>query len=334
MDSIRGFGSLDPGSNPGTSACFDPRAYKKIQEKQHKRNDKGNDTMKNNTKKMILNRNGDWFVEHGYTHPNDIIDHNGNLDNMEGFFGIFAAYNQHHLDMGTQWDTWPDWELCLTSLENGLHFLEEASVLAKAEMNHWLMLAQHVHDSPYIAVDGYTISVQGQHETMFSFDVSLDLRCWIEPGAMAEHDEWFEAGMKPESGNRMVGRRNRLHASKHLIGHSLGSYWTVPEHVPFLGGTTTHHMHDDIFCLEPMHESLPLAMQSLLRLCREDSGIWVIQAKADFFAQIKNEWWEKHWPQGIPEDLDCQYSKQDWKEIEAEWAVKTQQRYDQVMNIE
>ena len=29
MDSIRGFGSLDPGSNPGTSACFDPRAYEK-----------------------------------------------------------------------------------------------------------------------------------------------------------------------------------------------------------------------------------------------------------------------------------------------------------------
>ena len=65
--------------------------------------------MNDNTKKMILNRNGDWFVEHGYTHPNDIIDHNANLQLPEKFIQIFSAYNQHNIAESKEWDTWPEW---------------------------------------------------------------------------------------------------------------------------------------------------------------------------------------------------------------------------------
>tara|TARA_B100000768_G_scaffold11213_1_gene11017 strand:+ start:593 stop:826 length:234 start_codon:yes stop_codon:yes gene_type:complete len=47
VDSIRGFGSLDPGSNPGTSACFDLR-----KKKQNPQVNKTKETTKT-TKEMI-----------------------------------------------------------------------------------------------------------------------------------------------------------------------------------------------------------------------------------------------------------------------------------------
>ena len=69
---------------------------------------------------FIVEKEGDWFVANGYIHPEKLIDHNANLDLPENFFGIFAAYNQHHIADGTSWDTWPSWELCLTSMDLSL----------------------------------------------------------------------------------------------------------------------------------------------------------------------------------------------------------------------
>ena len=52
-----------------------------------------------------------------YEEPDEMIDHNGNLDTVSGLMSIFFAYNQKEADEGTTWATWPDWELCLTSMK-------------------------------------------------------------------------------------------------------------------------------------------------------------------------------------------------------------------------
>ena len=57
-----------------------------------------------------------------YEEPDEMIDHNGNLDTVSGLMSIFFAYNQKEADEGTTWATWPDWELCLTSMKDDLHF--------------------------------------------------------------------------------------------------------------------------------------------------------------------------------------------------------------------
>mgnify|MGYP000232093167 CR=1 FL=1 len=121
--------------------------------------------MNDNTKKMILNRNGDWFVEHGYTHPNDIIDHNANLQLPEKFIQIFSAYNQHNIAESKEWDTWPEWELVLTSLDDFLTFGEPETDPPElvAEREHWLALMQFMHGSSAISIDGYTVTVTGNY---------------------------------------------------------------------------------------------------------------------------------------------------------------------------
>ena len=35
---------------------------------------------------------------------------------LENVMKIFVAYNQKNIQQGVNWDTWPDWELCLTAM--------------------------------------------------------------------------------------------------------------------------------------------------------------------------------------------------------------------------
>ena len=68
-----------------------------------------------------------------YKEPEEMIDHNGNLDTVSGLMSIFFAYNQKQVDEGTTWSTWPDWELCLTSMNDNLHF-EDDQILMKSKL--------------------------------------------------------------------------------------------------------------------------------------------------------------------------------------------------------
>ena len=49
--------------------------------------------------------------------PEEMIDHNNaNFLQIENVMKIFVAYNQKNIQQGVNWDTWPDWELCLTAM--------------------------------------------------------------------------------------------------------------------------------------------------------------------------------------------------------------------------
>ncbi len=60
-----------------------------------------------------------------FVNPEEMIDHNGDLNNFENFMTIFVAYNQKSIAEGKDWDNWPEWELCLTEIKDDLHFEAE-----------------------------------------------------------------------------------------------------------------------------------------------------------------------------------------------------------------
>ena len=287
--------------------------------------------MKKTTRNEIGTHDGAWFVANGYAHPETLIDHDADLDETEALLSIFKAYNQHNIAEGTPWDTWPDWELCLTSMPQELQFWGEADEADRAKMTHWLYLLQFIHDSPHVSVDGYTITVKGSHGTTFAFDLSLDLRCWTRPGDMAKHMQMLKEGTRPRQWMRLHGGNGGVaYAGMHVVGHSLGAWWYVPDHVPYLGGRATNHTADEEFCIEPNHSSLALAMTTLVHLCIDDTQIWLMNAKQDIHEQVRAEWWNEHWPQGRPEDFLCQYTKEEWKAIQASWWDEAEHRINTI----
>ncbi len=60
----------------------------------------------------MVNTNDDRVIN-----PDEMIDHNNaNFLQIENVMTIFVAYNQKNIQQGVNWDTWPDWELCLTAM--------------------------------------------------------------------------------------------------------------------------------------------------------------------------------------------------------------------------
>ena len=258
--------------------------------------------MNDNMKKMILNRNGDWFVEHGYTHPNDIIDHNANLQLPEKFIQIFSAYNQHNIAESKEWDTWPEWELVLTSLDDFLTFGEPETDPPElvAEREHWLALMQFMHGSSAIAIDGYTVTVTGNYGHTFSFDMCIEYGDWVTPGSLVKHYEKTVGKDVEQLGPPW--QPNVLHFfMKGIVEHSLGAFWTCPDHVPVYGGMPTRQATEVDFCIEQKQDQcFALAMLSMLHRCIEDPHIWKMGFEHDL-AQIEYiKEIEEEWPSGRP----------------------------------
>jgi hypothetical protein len=251
-------------------------------------------------------KTNEWFIENGYTDPLEMIDHSGNLELADAFLNIFVAYNQHNIAEGKVWDTWPEWELCFTSMNDDLHFVnkENDSPEVIAEREHWLAAMQFLHDSDKISIEQYTITIKGNFGNTFSFDFALANQGWGAPGTFAEHKKALDAdGLKPKA---WMWSPIPYH-SKHLVGHSLGPYWVCPEHVPKHGGESTIYTHDDTFCITGMEGNYPSNLISLMQLCIDDRHIWSIQFGSDVYEQVRIEWWEENWATGRPEDFDCLY---------------------------
>ena len=55
--------------------------------------------MEYNEKNIKTNeqKNAAWFLNQGYLSPEEMIDYDANLDHIESFIQIFAAYNQHNI---------------------------------------------------------------------------------------------------------------------------------------------------------------------------------------------------------------------------------------------
>ncbi len=243
-----------------------------------------------------------WFVQQGYTDPDELIDHNGNLQLPEKFMQIFSAYNQHNIAEGKDWDTWPEWELVLTSLDDYLTFGEPDTEPpeAVAEREHWLGLMQFMHDSPAIAIDGYTIKVTGDYGHTFSFDMCIEYEEWVTPGSLVEHYE-KTVGIGVEQLGPPWQPNVLQFFMKGVVEHSLGAFWTCPEHVPKYGGKPTVQATEVDFCIDQKEgQSFPLAMLSLLHLCIEDTHIWKMGFEHDLsqIEYIKEV--ESEWPSGRP----------------------------------
>jgi hypothetical protein len=287
---------------------------------------------KNNKKESVwmnpIHKTNEWFIENGYTDPMEMIDHSGNLELADAFLNIFVAYNQHNIAEGKVWDTWPEWELCLTSMNDDLHFVnkENDSPELLAEREHWLAVMQFMHDSDTISIEQYTITIKGNFGNTFSFDFALAHQGWGAPGTFAEHKKILDAdGLKPKAWMWAP----RQYESKSQIGHSLGPFWVCPEHVPKHGGESTIHTSDVTFCIDGMNENYPSNLLSLIQLCIDDRHIWSMQFGSDVYEQVRIEWWEEHWPFGRPEDFNCQYSKEEFSSIKDGWKREANNRIEQ-----
>ena len=239
----------------------------------------------------------------GIIPPEEMIDHNNaNFDQIEHVMTIFVAYNQANIQQGTPWDTWPEWELCLTAINPEVHFeSEDPSGAFKAEREHWLAVMQYIHDSEHIEMDGHTITVRGQHGHTFRFDVCFQNDIWTHPGGMKEHEERVARSI----GMRYI-TRPIPYVSPDYIEHSLGAMWVCPEHVPKYGGQQTYHTYDTECISSQDDDTFPAALHSLLQLCIEDTKIWAIAYESDLEAQKRADWLEENWPGGIP-DQDWEY---------------------------
>ena len=259
--------------------------------------------MKHNNTRMNMNEQKDaaWFIENGYADPGGLIDLNAELDEIGAFVEIFAAYNQHNTAAGTPWDNWPDWELCLTSMDSDLHFVDPErdppEFIAKRE--HWLTVMQLIYEHDAVSCDGYTITIQGQHGHTFTFDFCLEIKAWGAPGTYAEHRANLEANAKKPKAWMW---RRELYCFEDQIGHSLGPYWHCPDYIPVYGGRRTIHTPDSSFCVSGKGDTFPLALLSVIHLCIDDFHIWQIQYKeaestTEYIQKIEQEY-----PSGRPED--------------------------------
>ena len=239
-----------------------------------------------------------------YEKPEDMIEHNDNLDTVSGLMSIFFAYNQKEADEGTMWSNWPDWELCLTSMKDSLHFEDESdSAEIKAERSQWIGLFQLIRENDAISFDGYTITINGKHGNSFSFDLSIVNNSWTNTGAMTEYDKRYEEWKQNKQKKSWMTMRSDFY-HRDVITHSLGSFWVCPKHVPKYGGMQTSQTLDDWYCFntDVYQMTLPEKLISVILLCIDDTEIWKIQFREDQRKREYVERMEKEWPGGRPED--------------------------------
>jgi len=239
----------------------------------------------------------------GIIPPDEMIDHNNaNFSQIENVMTIFVAYNQAHIQQGTPWDTWPEWELCLTAMNPDVHFeSEDESSEFRALREHWLAVMQFIHDSEHITVDGYNITVKGSHGNTFSFDICFENEFWLCPGEMENHVQ----KVIDKYGTRFI-TRPIPYIMPSGVSHSLESMWICPEHVPKYGGKDTHFTGDYFCLMKADDDTFPAALHSLLNLCIDDTRIWAIAYLEDFEALERAQWMNENWPGGIP-DQDWEY---------------------------
>ena len=253
-------------------------------------------------------KTNEWFIENGYTDPMEIIDHNGDLDVPEAFIQIFVAYNQHNIAEGKAWDTWPDWELVLTSMRGELQVEDPENDTPEilAERQHWLSLMEFMYDSDAVTIDGYTIIIEGLHGHQFTFDMCLEHEIWISPRSLVRIYEKINNNTTQIPGLHVKSNAMKFYP-RFEVEHSLEAFWECPEHVPNYGGKSTSYTHDNRFCIEQQEgEQFPLAMLSLIQLCLDDTEIWSMMFEQDIADIEHHEFMEREWPMGRP-DQDWEY---------------------------
>ncbi len=239
----------------------------------------------------------------GIIPPEEMIDHNNaNFSQIENLMTIFVAYNQVNIQQETPWGNWPEWELCLTSINSDVHFVEtDTDGEYSALRSHWLALMQFIHDSDEISIDGYTVTVKGCHGNTFDFDICLENEFWLSPGEM---ENWVEE-VVDKYGKRFITKPIPA-ISPGCVEHDLEDLWVCPEHVPKYGGKQTYFTGHGICLSRADGDSFPSALLSLLSLCIDDTRIWAIAYLSDAEAMQRAQWLEEERPGGIP-DQDWEY---------------------------
>ena len=171
------------------------------------------------------------------------------------------------------------------------------------QREHWFALAETVHDHLSIAMEGYTITVQGQNGHEFAFDFCLDIEKWGAPGTFAGVRSEEEGRCLKADGLEVGAARLPVRQQcRSLIGRVLD----LPRPHSRVRGRD-HGLHPrPLLCIDHLAGTFPSNVLSLIHLCIEDHHIWVMQYEEAQNMQAYVEEMEREWPGGRPEDFEYQ----------------------------
>lgn len=232
------------------------------------------------------------------------IDFDANLNHPEHLLSIFAAYNKEHIEQGTPWSNWPEWELCLTTMIEEFHYhpFESSDADVVAEAQHWLAFMEFLYNNPAIHFDNYTIHIKGLHGNSFSFDFCLSSQTMTVAGTL----EPFLKKNNLEFVKYHFQFKDPFNEWTQRITHSRGEMWVCPDHVAKYGGQSTEYTFNDTFCFQSDDQCFPAYIKGIIHLCIDDNMIWKDQfeharAHANAIRQDMEQW-----PFGRPEDAEYQ----------------------------
>jgi hypothetical protein len=175
----------------------------------------------------------------------------------------------------------------------------------EVQQQQWLDAARFITENDRVSVEGNTVTVQGEHGTVFQFDVWHHGPFWTIPGQLDDAsintgDDHSDFGAE-EGVIQHVASLFPV-SLKWRVGHSLAltqAGWTeVPTHVTEYAGSSI----PSTICVYPRDTPFPLAIRHAILSMIEDDGIW----KESYESYQKNMEWirvfDERWPMGRPED--------------------------------
>jgi|TARA_B100000809_G_C14957230_1_gene466044 hypothetical protein len=240
------------------------------------------------------------------------IDWDIDAETLEFDLHIIAAWNKHNPEVEGNWTVWPEIEE-LIRLPTGKRPLpwkpehplsdEEVEVLKQ----HWLRVAQLIHEAETISIDEDTFTIQGNHGTKFSFAVCLDKKFW-SPSAEHMMQALDVIRRKAVAATRHLAHLWQTYADMHPIKDVLSilTMWhishdagdIIPSHMDEISGME----HGGDICIVPSHDVFPLALETLIRLLIDDDEVWRIARNSHLDELQQIEDFDEQWPGGRPED--------------------------------
>ena len=218
------------------------------------------------------------------------------LDSFEFIISAFFEYNKNR---NSNW-IWPeDLEDISTSLKSD----EELTPINK---NNWLKLAKLICENESISISENTLTIIGKHETVFTFDVSIEFSRWLPPNSLTSHETALSNIKRGVKNKHILGNHiANLEASSaswkiETSCHNEGLGWQdFPAHMK---GLELKEFESYSTCIFPSGDSFVESLTLLINQLLEDEEVWNILHQQELARRKFNEEFDKKWPNGRPDD--------------------------------
>ena len=198
---------------------------------------------------------------------------------FEQMYSLCCMYNLGK-KTGEAWVTWPQYEMMDSSLHPQLHYWENMNQDEQKTAEAWLRLFKLIYDDQSIHISKNALYITGQFGHHFSTSIHI------------EHESWKSVCAISSNGT---------------ITHSLGSFWTWPNHLDF--GGKIAHLEADPWIETPAFEGdFPTRLLKLITWCKDDDELWRYAYKVHLRDYKYTLWRILEFSNGIPEDYTADMS--------------------------